>query len=42
MANDVQTSKVAVNDPIADPKQKAVIDQIIDDNLSRPGATMPK
>jgi NADH-quinone oxidoreductase subunit E len=40
MANDVQTSKVAVNDPLANPKQKATIDQIIDDNLSRPGATM--
>jgi NADH:ubiquinone oxidoreductase subunit E len=40
MLNDVQTSKVVVNDPFVDPRQKAVIDQIIDDNLSRPGATM--
>lgn len=40
MANDVDTSKVAVNDPLVDPKQKAVIDQIIDENLARPGATM--
>ena len=40
MANDVMTGKVALNDPLADPRQKAIIDQIIDDNISRPGATM--
>ncbi len=40
MVNEVATSKIALNDPLKDPKQKALIDQIIDENKDRPGATM--
>jgi NADH-quinone oxidoreductase subunit E len=40
MVNDVATSKVNLNDPINDPQKKAIIDRIIDENRSRPGATM--
>ncbi len=40
MVNEVATGKVALNDPLNDPKQKSLIDQIIDENKDRPGATM--
>jgi NADH:ubiquinone oxidoreductase subunit E len=40
MANDDLSSKVAINDPLTDPTQKAIIDQIIEENKTRPGATM--
>lgn len=40
MVNDVATGKIALNDPLNDPKQKSLIDQIIDENKDRPGATM--
>jgi len=40
MVNSVVVEKIAVNDPLTDLKQKAIIDHIIDENLSRPGATM--
>jgi NADH:ubiquinone oxidoreductase subunit E len=40
MVNDALLNKVAVNDPLADPQKKAIIDQIINENISRPGATM--
>ncbi len=40
MVNEVVTGKIALNDPLNDPKQKALIDQIIDENKDRPGATM--
>jgi NADH:ubiquinone oxidoreductase subunit E len=40
MANDDLLSKVAINDPLTDPTQKAIIDQIIEENKTRPGATM--
>jgi len=40
MVNDVMTNKIVVDGPLADPKRKAIIDQIIDENISRPGATM--
>ena len=32
--------KTAQNDPLANPEQKALIDQILEDNRSKPGATM--
>jgi NADH:ubiquinone oxidoreductase subunit E len=40
MVNDVATGKIALNDPLNDPKQKSLIDQIIDENKDRPDATM--
>jgi len=40
MANEDLSSKVAINDPLTDPTQKAIIDQIIEENKTRPGATM--
>jgi NADH:ubiquinone oxidoreductase subunit E len=40
MANDDLSTRIAVNDPLVDPAQKAIIDQIIDENKTRPGATM--
>jgi len=40
MVDETLTSKVSLNDPLADPQQKAIIDQIIDENSARPGATM--
>lgn len=40
MVNEVATSKIALNDPLTDPKRKELIDQIIDENKDRPGATM--
>jgi len=32
--------KLPKNDPLTNPELKSVIDQVIDENLSRPGATM--
>lgn len=32
--------KVSQNDPLANPEQKALIDQILDENRDKPGATM--
>lgn len=32
--------KVSHNDPLANPEQKALIDQILEENRDRPGATM--
>jgi NADH-quinone oxidoreductase subunit E len=40
MVNDVMTNKFVVDGPLADPKKKVIIDQIINENISRPGATM--
>ncbi|MHC1741229.1 MAG: NAD(P)H-dependent oxidoreductase subunit E [Anaerolineaceae bacterium] len=40
MTNDVLLNKTSLNGPLADPKLKAIIDQIIDENVTRPGATM--
>ena len=40
MVNDVKSSNVVINDPLEDKSQKAIIDQIIDENRTRPGATM--
>ena len=40
MVNEVITGKIALNDPLNDPAKKAVIDRIIDENKTRPGATM--
>lgn len=40
MATITTETKYPKNDPLADPTRKSVIDQIIDENKSRPGATM--
>lgn len=40
MATITTEAKYPKNDPLADPARKSVIDQIIDENKSRPGATM--
>lgn len=40
MVNDVTAVKTKLQDPLNDPKTKAIIDKIIADNKNRPGATM--
>jgi NADH-quinone oxidoreductase subunit E len=40
MANEVITVKRMQNDPLREPETKAVIDRIISENKTRPGATM--
>jgi len=40
MATLTAETKLPKNDPLMDPNLKGTIDQIIDENISRPGATM--
>lgn len=40
MATITAETKYPINDPLTDPKRKSVIDQVIDENKTRPGATM--
>ena len=40
MATLTAEAKLPKNDPLQDPTLKGTIDQIIDENISRPGATM--
>ena len=41
MATSTTSKTIQKNDPLADLERKKLIDQIIDQNKEKPGATMP-